>query len=243
MYQKTLIARKLPRFCFFVLMLTIALIFKPCSAQQNYPATLMIPVTFYDFHSDSSNPEFEINPKEDAVKKNMVAPSLDNDKKPLVGTSPFFNRMISRWFRPWVKGESINNQLYNYFGEYEGNRFDRYKDLSKGLTTVAFDTAFKNIVVHDTLEFRYVNGSKGMYEYVSENFFPLDNVGFGKEGRDHNYSFTMEMHWTFTMVPGLTFSFTGDDDVWAFINNKQVMDLGGIHNPSSGTFMLMTSRG
>ncbi|MBN1760317.1 MAG: fibro-slime domain-containing protein [Chitinispirillaceae bacterium] len=208
-------------------------------AQSSYPAILKVPVTFYDFHSDSSNPEFEISPPGSAVKTGMVAGTLDMDKKPALGTSPFFNRRIDRWFRPWSAGDFT---IYNYYGENEdsgefhASRFDRYSNFATGLITLSHDTSFKNTVIQDTLEFRYVQGSAGMYEYNNDNFFPLDGRGFGAEGREHNYSFTMELHWTFTMVPGLAFNFTGDDDVWAFVNNKQVLDIGGIHRPEWGSF-------
>jgi fibro-slime domain-containing protein len=53
--------------------------------------------------------------------------------------------------------------------------------------------------------------------------------------RSHNYSFTTEIHTTFTYKGGETFKFTGDDDVFAFVNNQQIIDLGGIHAALSAT--------
>jgi fibro-slime domain-containing protein len=50
----------------------------------------------------------------------------------------------------------------------------------------------------------------------------------------------MEIHTNFTMQAGMTFSFTGDDDVWAFINNRLTMDIGGIHNATAGAFSVDT---
>ena len=63
--------------------------FPAAVAQSSYPQTLKVPVTFYDFHSDSSNPEFEISPPGSAVKTGMVAGTLDAERKPTLGPSPF----------------------------------------------------------------------------------------------------------------------------------------------------------
>jgi fibro-slime domain-containing protein len=112
------------------------------------------------------------------------------------------------------------------------------------IDTVHTDTAFKNVMIQDTLAFWQVAGNPGVYEYQDSNFYPLQNRGFGAEWNEehnveglgcvNNYSFSMEMHRTFVMVPGLYFHFAGDDDLWVFINNKLALDLGGLHNTWTG---------
>lgn len=99
------------------------------------------------------------------------------------------------------------------------------------------DTANVNMRKDTSLTFSW-DGSK--YVYNSSSFFPIDGELLGNDGRVHNYHFTMELHSSFTYVGGETFSFTGDDDLWVFIDNQLVIDLGGVHGAMSDSVDLDT---
>jgi len=80
----------------------------------------------------------------------------------------------------------------------------------------------------------------GIYQYSNPSFFPIDGQLLGNEGRGHNYHFTLELHSQFTYQAGQTFKFTGDDDVFVFIDDELVIDLGGVHSAQSATVNLDT---
>lgn len=80
-----------------------------------------------------------------------------------------------------------------------------------------------------------------LYRYDDQTFFPVDGDLLGNEGFDHNFHFTFETSVEFRYVGGERFTFTGDDDLWVFINRRLAIDLGGVHSPESKTVDLDAS--
>jgi fibro-slime domain-containing protein len=70
--------------------------------------------------------------------------------------------------------------------------------------------------------------------FQSDEFFPIDDELLGNEGRPHNYHFTIQLKTTFIRNGGELISFTGDDDMFVFVNRVLALDLGGVHSPESG---------
>ncbi len=236
---------------------------------QTLPDTQWVDVTFYDFHSDRSNPEFEqphgkvsgcTDKDKDStnrcIRRGMVADVLGADNKPKLGLTPYRNYGIDQWFRDWKDPAGPYSQGKFRAPSYDPTPGIRQTSNNEWGATVVYngdkdtpgnDTSFKNIVIKDRLPFILTSQRTGMYRFSrsgNEGFFWLDGRGFGNEwasadsSRKHNFSFTMELEFPFDAKASMSFNFTGDDDVWVFIDNKLVLDIGGIHNEQSGSFKL-----
>jgi fibro-slime domain-containing protein len=223
---------------------------------EQFPDEIKVPVRFYDFHSDRSNIEFEQPFNWEQPMLNMVAQNLNPDAKPLNGPTCFLNYYLKYWF---IDSKTIpatdvvykyptNCDLINKCAGPLGTWTDEYHITS---TIPDFSTpplkaqqVFSNMIIDTFLVFKH-QGS-GTYEFRDDSFFYLDKKGFGPEwhadngcygfteGIGHNFSYTMEIHRPFMKTSGLVFDFKGDDDVWAFINDNLVLDIGGIHGPQPG---------
>ena len=98
------------------------------------------------------------------------------------------------------------------------------------------------------------NAQNNCNDKNNPGFYPIDDLeyldsaktvknpkyDYNVSGCKHNYSFAMKISAQFKYIKGQYFEFRGDDDVWVFINNRLVVDIGGCHNPEEGAVNLDT---
>lgn len=82
-------------------------------------------------------------------------------------------------------------------------------------------------------DFQYLDDAKTVVNLNYDSLPAANNVR-------HNFSFTMKVQAQFVYIPGQYFEFMGDDDVWVFIDNRLVVDLGGVHTTEEGSVLLDT---
>lgn len=100
------------------------------------------------------------------------------------------------------------------------------------------DVPLVNQAIQIDLQLAPSNEQPGLFVFSDDDFFPIDDQLFGNERFSHNFHFTLEASTQFQYVGGEMFSFSGDDDMWVFINRRLAIDLGGIHTRLAATVRL-----
>jgi fibro-slime domain-containing protein len=111
------------------------------------------------------------------------------------------------------------------------------------------DTQDVNFPVHTflVLSKNVVGGTTSFVFDSGGGFFPLDMIGWmAPPAREnawggHNFGFATELRYFLQYRGGESLVFSGDDDVWVFVNNKLALDLGGLHSRQEATLNLDAS--
>ena len=100
--------------------------------------------------------------------------------------------------------------------------------------------------------FVYDSTISGFAPNSTSGFYPIDDGGWvaqGSEalrtahatindGGDHNFNFTTETRFFFQYSGDEVLTFSGDDDLWVFIDGRLCLDVGGLHGELGATMNL-----
>lgn len=152
-----------------------------------------------------------------------------------------------------VKVPFFNEKAYDgqskYMRFYNNLQFPFTKKTNdKGVSTYSFDSEqntvhydYENnkIVRDDTIKIHDVGGDTGYFPFNSVDPSAKDNLNYGF-GTQFTIPFTVTETGKNVDGTSMTFKFTGDDDVWVYIDGALVLDMGGAHCKAEGEINFAT---
>ena len=232
------------------------------SAYDNPPTQLDLPIVARDFESyvdgspPSGHPDFGHYCCDDSLERGqgVVGAALGLDRKPVwAGPTQVADpsqllftgkQEFDQWYR------DVADVNMTYYGDV--TLLQSATDATTYAMNSDTDPPWLDLCGFfplDDLAQPLIDQNTGVQVTYTDGAFPdqtclaYQGLGFGNGWANHNYSFTTELRYWFQYEGNESLEFTGDDDVWVFINGTLAVAMPGTHNRAVGDAVLDAANG
>lgn len=195
------------------------------SANINNSTNVSVPILYYDQEKDACLDIYNISMNE-AVSNRQFEWSDCGYYNSEVEAGMISSKLDDQYLPVATGGSLLENRGVN------GENFKRWFNQVEG----------KSKSYAGTMNLSY-NSETGSFEYKNDSYYPLDDITmksdeFGNKAHNHLFTLNLGVPFQALLNGGEKFVISADDDTWVFVGDTLVLDMGGVHDTTSGNFII-----